>query len=155
MANPLSRRSFLAAGVAIVNGLVGLLMAVPAIGYLLTPLMRKGQTSWVRVGEIGAFGNDQPHPIQYRFQNDAEFLDTVQRKTAFVIHDQDQWRVLSATCTHMGCTVAYHPDTDSFDCPCHGGRYDSQGNVIAGPPPRSLLRLNSRVVDENLEIEVS
>src|SRR5437868_8107361 len=36
---------------------------------------------------------------------------------------------LSQACTHQGCTVAYSSSGNSFNCPCHGGRFDTNGNV--------------------------
>jgi isorenieratene synthase len=47
-------------------------------------------------------------------------------------------------CTHQGCPVSPRLVDDAvagFDCPCHGGRYDKDGNVLAGPPPRPLSQL--------------
>jgi len=44
----------------------------------------------------------------------------------------------AATCTHLACTVIYEPDTESLFCPCHNGRFDLAGNVLAGPPPGPL-----------------
>ncbi len=41
-------------------------------------------------------------------------------------------------CTHMGCVVRWRPDARIYVCPCHDGRYDAEGNPIAGPPPRPL-----------------
>jgi len=36
-------------------------------------------------------------------------------------------------CPHMGCRLKYNPDTDTFDCPCHGSRLTSKGDIIASP----------------------
>ncbi len=51
-------------------------------------------------------------------------------------------------CTHLGCTVKWHPQENHFICPCHGSQYDSQGKVIHGPARRSLPLLTV-VVKEN------
>lgn len=47
---------------------------------------------------------------------------------------------MSATCTHLGCIVHWNTAEKSWDCPCHGGRYDALGKVINGPPTRDLHR---------------
>ena len=45
---------------------------------------------------------------------------------------------LSAICTHLTCTVRYDGETGTLFCPCHNGRFDLNGNVLSGPPPRPL-----------------
>ena len=41
-------------------------------------------------------------------------------------------------CTHLGCTVKWHSDKNSFICPCHGSQYDNLGRVVHGPTKRSM-----------------
>jgi Rieske Fe-S protein len=47
-------------------------------------------------------------------------------------------RAFSAICTHLQCVVAWSADRKQIECPCHGGVYSSEGENIAGPPPRRL-----------------
>ena len=48
------------------------------------------------------------------------------------------YRALSATCTHLGCTVQYRSDMHEVWCACHNGIYDINGRNVSGPPPRPL-----------------
>ncbi|MFN2451033.1 MAG: FAD-dependent oxidoreductase [Candidatus Dormibacteria bacterium] len=45
---------------------------------------------------------------------------------------------LSATCTHLGCQVAFNAAERSWDCPCHGSRFDVDGAILEGPATRPL-----------------
>jgi succinate dehydrogenase / fumarate reductase iron-sulfur subunit len=45
--------------------------------------------------------------------------------------------------------------SEQFRCPCHGGNFDRQGNVLAGPPPRPLDRYAFKVDSGHLLVEVT
>jgi succinate dehydrogenase / fumarate reductase iron-sulfur subunit len=53
-------------------------------------------------------------------------------------------------CPHLGCTVRWDGRSDQFRCACHGGAFDRDGSVTAGPPPRPLDRYESRVEADQL-----
>jgi len=57
---------------------------------------------------------------------------------------QDACTVLTATCTHEGCTVTGF-DNPQFVCPCHGSRYTTSGSVANGPASQPLRQFASQV----------
>ena len=59
-------------------------------------------------------------------------------KRLFVVREDDRFHVLSAVCTHLGCTVQWNQEKREFACPCHGSHFDADGSVLSGPAPRAL-----------------
>ena len=50
------------------------------------------------------------------------------------------WVALSQLCTHQGCSLSYSKSAKQLICPCHGGTFDTNGNVVSGPPPSALTK---------------
>jgi len=60
------------------------------------------------------------------------------RPGLLIMNSDGTYRALSATCTHLGCTVQYRSDLREIWCACHNGIYDLNGRNVSGPPPRPL-----------------
>jgi Rieske Fe-S protein len=57
----------------------------------------------------------------------------------------------SQKCTHLGCVVYFQADEDRWHCPCHEGNFATRsGQVISGPPPRPLGRIDVEVRDDGM-----
>jgi Rieske Fe-S protein len=54
--------------------------------------------------------------------------------------------VLTATCTHEGCTVSNFSGSQ-FVCPCHGSTYSTSGSVVQGPANRPLQQFTAQATD--------
>ena len=59
---------------------------------------------------------------------------------------------LSEACTHAGCTVSYSGSSSRFVCPCHGGMFDTSGNVVSGPPPSALTKYKTTLSGNILSV---
>ncbi|WP_427131984.1 FAD-dependent oxidoreductase [Pseudarthrobacter sp. S9] len=59
-------------------------------------------------------------------------------KTAVYADPAGQLHAVSAICTHLGCTIEFNADDVTWDCPCHGSRFSTDGAVIQGPATRNL-----------------
>ena len=60
------------------------------------------------------------------------------RPGLLILTASGEYRAMSATCTHLSCTVQYRDDLRQVWCACHNGKYDLNGRNISGPPPRPL-----------------
>ncbi|MET3499197.1 glycine/D-amino acid oxidase-like deaminating enzyme/nitrite reductase/ring-hydroxylating ferredoxin subunit [Mucilaginibacter rubeus] len=67
-------------------------------------------------------------------------------KIAAYRDDDGTIHALSPVCTHAACIVSWNSEEKSWDCPCHGARYDIDGNVLTGPATKGLTRISD---DEN------
>jgi Rieske Fe-S protein len=61
--------------------------------------------------------------------------------------EQDLVLAFSQKCTHLGCVVYWVDDEREFECPCHEGLFNLEGEPIAGPPDRPLVRIEVEVRD--------
>lgn len=59
-------------------------------------------------------------------------------KVAVYIDENNSVHKFSAICPHLGCVVKWNADEKSFDCPCHGSRFNGQGTVMNGPAMSGL-----------------
>ena len=64
--------------------------------------------------------------------------DVAGKKVAAYRDDDGVLHALSAVCPHLGCVVDWNDAERSWDCPCHGSRYDTEGKVICGPTTAPL-----------------
>lgn len=64
-----------------------------------------------------------------------------------LVNVEGEVRAFLAICTHEGCVVGWSDALKLIQCPCHDGRYDREGQVVSGPPPSPLLRLEVAVRD--------
>lgn len=64
---------------------------------------------------------------------------------AFLINNGGKIFALSSVCSHLGCLVEWSRNNNMFACPCHGGKYDIEGRIIAGPPAFPLERIPMKI----------
>ena len=66
-------------------------------------------------------------------KGEGKIVDLAGEKTAVYRDDHGLLHAVSATCTHLGCLVAFNRAETTWDCPCHGSRFDKDGKVLNGP----------------------
>jgi len=103
-----------------------------------------GETVWVVLKGLEAGAKAPPQPVEVQVGDIPEggTKDIAYgTDAALVMKSEDGVQVLSLVCTHLGCIVKWHPEDESFSCPCHAASFDKTGRVTGGPPPAPLERL--------------
>jgi menaquinol-cytochrome c reductase iron-sulfur subunit len=153
------RRWFLGALTSVLMAFIGLLVAIPAVAYVLAPFRRKpGPESpgaeFQDVGPVQDIPIGTWHLLTMEVVHEDGWKKTKTRHGIWVRREaDDKVAVLSSICPHLGCPVNWYAARSEFICPCHGGIYDAQGRHIAGPPPRGLDHLKSKIHAEHLWVE--
>ena len=76
---------------------------------------------------------------------------TISEKAVYITKDQqDQLRVLTSICPHLGCTVPWNKEKNQFVCPCHGAIFSKDGSRVSGPALRGMDALETSVQDGQL-----
>ena len=100
----------------------------------------------VLLGDLTIYG-DKFRAVRMRVRVDDGWYKRVEQQTVYIRADKENPSaplVLSGTCSHLGCTVAWDEsrgENGEFVCPCHGGRFGPDGKVLGGPPPSDLTRI--------------
>jgi Rieske Fe-S protein len=135
----ISRRRFLTRMTNLGAGTITLMLSIPAIGFLFSPLVMKRKLTWIRVGEIDNVPIGLPTPFVVAMPvGEGPPTPPVQRVVYVVKMSSGELLTFSNTCTHMQCNVHWDPQLGQYLCPCHGGLYDIRGNNVGGPPPSPL-----------------
>jgi cytochrome b6-f complex iron-sulfur subunit len=80
-------------------------------------------------------------PLSYRIGWPRDYPEGVAYladKRIFVIRKSTTIKVVSAVCTHLGCSVQWAAERNRFECPCHGSLFDAKGRVTVGPAQAPL-----------------
>ncbi len=132
-------------------------------GILLTDLIMGRENPWtklynpsrLKVGALGEFAKENVNVAeQYTDWASGGEVDSVDQlkpgigalvqrgltKVAAYRDDAGTLFECSAVCTHLGCIVNWNNSEKTWDCPCHGSRFDTRGKVIQGPAISDLAR---------------
>jgi glycine/D-amino acid oxidase-like deaminating enzyme/nitrite reductase/ring-hydroxylating ferredoxin subunit len=89
-------------------------------------------SDWISRGEVSDASEIKP--------GEGALIREGLSKIAAYRDDEGEMHVCSAVCTHMDCIVQWNGGEKTWDCPCHGSRFDTDGNVLNGPAIRGLKK---------------
>ena len=149
----MSRRRFLSAIGAAAGTLAAVLLAIPALGFVLGPVLRRRRQDWRPVGPVDEFAAGETVKVVFKGAGVQPWAGKAGRQAAWLRRDSEgTFTAFALECSHLGCPVRWNARARLFMCPCHGGVYYADGRVAGGPPPRALSRYPVRVRRGQVEI---
>jgi Rieske Fe-S protein len=132
---------------------IGILVAIPALGFFFAPLRRKQGNGgdgavFVDAGRLADLRPGEWRLLTVEMTQQDGWKKTAVRHAVWVRRQGESDKgitVLSSICPHLGCPINWHPDQAEFICPCHGGIFNADGQHTGGPPPRSMDPLEFEV----------
>ncbi len=74
-------------------------------------------------------------------------------KQVAIFNNNGNFVVFENVCTHRGCQIEWNSSQKTWDCPCHGSSFTSDGAVIRGPARQPLRRLNFHIEGDLIQLE--
>ena len=75
------------------------------------------------------------------------------KERTFILRTEGGFLAISAICTHLHCVVNWNEMLKKFECPCHGAKFNLNGEVLEGPPPRPLDLYKLQLVAGNVVVD--
>ncbi|HEY5626381.1 MAG TPA: ubiquinol-cytochrome c reductase iron-sulfur subunit [Nitrospira sp.] len=146
-----SRRRFFRWVTTAAAGLIAMGLAIPLLGYVISPALKRRERPWVDVGSIDDVPIGEPKQLDHVTTIQDGYLESRSQKAVWAVKRSDgQVIVFAPMCTHLGCGYRWAVEGKRFACPCHGSLFDIDGQVLAGPAPRPLDRLPSKIENGRL-----
>ncbi len=150
----MDRRKFLSGIIGAVAGAVAFLVGLPAVGYLVSPGIKKqNEAKWLTLGPVSSLQPGVPTGFPFSRGIKDGWVESTQTGVAYAVtHDGQDVKVFSNICPHLSCRVNWSEERNGFFCPCHDGLFDVDGGIVAGPPPRPLDQFQTKI--ENGQISI-
>ena len=148
------RRTFLAQVIGACGAFLGVLLGVPAVGAAVGPALKREDTEWLSLGSPDVFQDGMPKAVNLTVVRRDGWIESTEVKGVWEVRQSaNQFTVYNGRCTHLGCAYSWQSDQQQFTCPCHAGVYGLDGKVLAGPPPRPLDALQTRLESGQLQAQ--
>jgi len=96
------------------------------------------ETAQVAAHLVSGYLSRKPKSFDELDAGDAAIMKIDGKNVAAFKDENGRVHAVSAVCSHMGCIVGWNETDRTWDCPCHGSRFELSGEVIHGPATKPL-----------------
>lgn len=147
-----SRRAFLMGAVGL--GSLAALGGVTGVA-AVAPTLEKQPSQWIEAAKTADIPQGSISSVPLHYTRTRGFHSENVQTTLMIRNDgEGKFVCFSNVCPHLGCAVSWDELSRRFKCACHGGAFDRDGKVVAGPPSSPLPRLPWKVENGILKVEV-
>jgi len=140
------RRRFVAVALGAIAAAISGIVGVPLVGFFALPALKRSERRWLEVGPVSEFTVGEIKKTLAKPLAAQVWPYETPQVALYVLNQGDEsFTLFHIHCTHVGCPVRWNAQAARFFSPCHGGVFDKEGRVLAGPPPRPLDRYEYKI----------
>lgn len=151
----MTRRNALTVMIGAIAGAWAVLTASVTGLFVTSPLRNIRSETAMRLGDADAFDTTFKMVQLQVDRSDGWFKKIDLEKLYVRVDDAGEPQVMSARCTHLGCSVNWEEESEHFVCPCHGGEFSAEGVVLGGPPPAPLHPVESVIKNGQIIVRIA
>ncbi len=149
-----TRRSFLGYMIAAIGAFIASVLGASTSIFAAAPILSEKRGARVSLGPVSGFQVGVPKLVDFPVERKDGWVVEETKKSVWVVRTgESDFITYSPRCTHLGCIVSWIPDQKVFRSPCHNGVFALEGQVVSGPPPRPLDRLEHRIEGGKLVVD--
>jgi menaquinol-cytochrome c reductase iron-sulfur subunit len=149
-----SRRSFMVRAIIGIGAFIGAAVAVPLAGFGILPVLQKKEPGWSDAGTVAELAPNEPQERRFAQTVRTGWQEERVERTVWLVKRPDgSITAFAPNCPHLGCGYRWFGQDRQFKCPCHASLFDIDGKVLAGPAPRGLDGLETKVEDGRVMVK--
>jgi quinol---cytochrome c reductase iron-sulfur subunit, bacillus type len=148
-----TRRGFVGWAVGLGAGFMALVAGIPTVGMFLGSAPAQAG-AFADIADVTSLPVGEPTGVTFVQETVDAYLHEQLPHSVWVTKRSDtDVVVFTPVCPHLGCQVTWDKQKKEYVCPCHNSIFTPDGKVVAGPAPRPLDTLPSKISNGRLLVQ--
>lgn len=157
--NGMTRRTFFKSASVGIGSVLTIMVGYPLVDSLISSSKALVKRTFSKLGPVNGINNSfspvmQPTKVNFSKTDQDAFVVFKKPEEVWVVKkSEEDLKVFSPICPHLGCRYNWDAEKKQFVCPCHNSVYTIDGKLVSGPAPRGLDTLPHEVTDGTLYVQ--